>query len=100
MKANGYDRYGEICKTRIHTLTSAYRNYVDQRRNCTGTAPSKKPLCFDLLDQILSHKPTTFPTHLKSSSGRDVTEFSDCPYGNTDVGFMYHRLGNCNMQCQ
>ena len=56
MKACGYeDRDGEMCKTRIHTLTS----YLDSKRNTTGTAPPKTPPCFDQLDAILSDKPTT-----------------------------------------
>ena len=60
---------GEMYKTRIHTLTSAYRTYLDSKRNTTGTAPSKKPPCFDELDAILSDKPTTMPHFLTSSSG-------------------------------
>ena len=60
MKACGYeDRDGEMCKTRIHTLTSAYRTNLYSKRNTTGTVPSKKPPCFDELDAILSGKPTT-----------------------------------------
>ena len=49
MKACGYeDRDGEMgwgdgeMGTRIHTLTSAYRTYLDSKRNTTGPAPSKK----------------------------------------------------------
>ena len=62
----GYeDRDGEMCKTRIHTLTYPdpvkYRTYLDSKRNTTGTAPSKTPFCFDELDTILSDKPTTMP---------------------------------------
>ena len=68
--ACGYeDRDGEMCKTRIHTLTSAYRTYLDSKRNTTGEAPSQKPPCFDELDTILSDKPTTIPHFLASSSG-------------------------------
>ena len=66
----GYkDRDGEMCKTRIHTLTSAYRTYLDHKRNSTGTSPSKKPPCFNELDAILSDKPRTMPHFLASSSG-------------------------------
>ena len=62
MKVCGYEDWdGEMCKTRIHTLTSAYRTYLDSKRNTTGTAPSKKPPYFDELDVILSDKPKTMP---------------------------------------
>ena len=54
LKASGYiDRDNESCKTRIHTLVSAYRHYKDTKRNSTGTAPPKKPPCFAELDIIL-----------------------------------------------
>ena len=70
MNACGYeDRDGEMCKTRLHTLTSAYKTYLDSKRNITGAAPSKKPPCFDELDTILSDKPTSIPHFLASSSG-------------------------------
>ncbi|XP_065643562.1 uncharacterized protein LOC136075146 [Hydra vulgaris] len=73
LQASGYeDRDKEMCKTRIHTLTSAYRNYIDNKRNTSGTGPSKKPSCFDEIDKVLSDKPTTLPTFLKSSSGMNV----------------------------
>ncbi|XP_047141536.1 zinc finger and SCAN domain-containing protein 29 [Hydra vulgaris] len=73
LQASGYeDRDEEMCKTRIHTLTSAYRNYLDNKRNTSGTGPSKKPSCFDEIDKVLSDKPTTLPTFLKSSSGTNV----------------------------
>ena len=46
MNACGYeDRHGEMCETRLHTLTSAYKTYLDSKRNTTGEAPSKKPPC-------------------------------------------------------
>ena len=70
MKACGYeDRDGKMCKTRIHTLTSAYITYLDSKRTTIGAAPSKKPPCFDELDAILSDKPTTMSHFLTSSSG-------------------------------
>ena len=59
----------EMCKTRVHTLTYEYRTYLDSKENITGTAPSKKPPCFDELDAILSDKPTTMLHFLASSSG-------------------------------
>src|SRR6056300_1748436 len=53
VKAAGYeDRDGESCKTRIHTLVSAYRLYKDQT-NKTGNAADKKPPYFNELDNIL-----------------------------------------------
>ena len=70
MNASGYeDRDGDMCKARIHTLISAYRTYLDSKRNTIGIAPSKKPPCFDELDAILSDKPTAMPHSLASSSG-------------------------------
>ena len=72
MKACGYkDRDGRMCQTRIHTLTFAYRRYLDSKRNTTRTAHFKKSPCFDKLDAILSDKLTTthFFKFLASSSG-------------------------------
>ena len=70
VKACGYEYLdGEMCKTRIHTLTSAYRTYLDSKRNTIGIAPSKKHHCFDELDAILSDEPTSMPHFLASSSG-------------------------------
>ena len=44
IKACGYeDQDGEMCKTQIHTLTSAYRTYLASKQNTSGTAPSEKP---------------------------------------------------------
>ena len=69
INATGYqDRDYESCKIRIHTLVNAYRHYKDAKRNHTGTAPPKKPPCFEELDVILGEKPTTLPTHLISST--------------------------------
>ena len=42
---------------------------MESKQNTTGTAPSKKPPCFDELDAIMSGKPTTMPHFLSSSSG-------------------------------
>ena len=68
MKACGYeDRDGKMCKTRIHTLISAYKTYLDSKRNTT--APYKKPPCFNELVAILSDKPSTIPHFLASSFG-------------------------------
>ena len=71
----GYmDRDSESCKTRIHTLVTAYRNYKDVKRKSTGTAPARKPPCFDQLEIVLSEKPTTKPKYIcSSSSGKFLT---------------------------
>ena len=69
MNTCGYEDWdGEICKARIHNLTSAYRTYLDSKRNTTGTALSKKLPCFNELDTILSGKPAIMPHFLASSS--------------------------------
>ena len=48
MKACGYEDWdGKMCNTQTHTLTSAYRTYLDSKRNTTRTAP---PPYFDELD--------------------------------------------------
>ena len=87
MKACGYeDRHGEMFKTWIHTLTSACRTYLDSKRNTTGTAPSKKPPCFDELDAILSDKPTTMP-HILASSSEVIDEGSEEPDSFVDENF-------------
>ena len=79
MKACGYeDRDGKMCKTRVHTLTSAYTTYLDSKRNTTGTVPYKKPPCFDELDAILSDKPTVMP-HFSANFSRVTGEGSKEP---------------------
>ena len=70
MNTSGYeDRDGEMCKTQIRILTSAYRIHLNSKQNTTQAAPSKKPPCFDELHIILSDKPTTVPHFLASFSG-------------------------------
>ena len=59
----------ESCKVRIHTLLTAYRNFNDTKRTSIGTAPQKKPPCYEEIDAVLGDKPTTIPSHLISSSG-------------------------------
>ena len=56
-----------MCKTRINTRT--HRAYLDNKRNTTGTAPSRKPPSFDELDATLSDKPTAMSHFLASFSG-------------------------------
>ncbi|XP_065656996.1 uncharacterized protein LOC100204154 isoform X1 [Hydra vulgaris] len=61
LKACGYeDRDEEMCKTRIHTLTSAYRSYLN-KRNTSGTARFKKPPCFEEMNKVLKDKSTRLP---------------------------------------
>ena len=60
LMACGYeDRDGEACKTRLHTLVTAYRQYKDELNKTRDATPSKKPPFFDELDKILSDKPST-----------------------------------------
>ena len=60
--ACGYeDRDGEACKTRLHTLVTAYRQYKDELNKMGDATPSKKPSFFDELDKILSDEPSTQP---------------------------------------
>ena len=56
LKACEYvDRDGDLCKTRIHVLTNAYRANIDNKRN----SANEKPPCFDKLDKVLSDKSIT-----------------------------------------
>ena len=56
--ACGYEeRDGEACKTRLHTLVTAYRQYKDELKKTGNATPSKKPPFFDELDKILFDKP-------------------------------------------
>lgn len=74
VKASGYeDRESESCKTRIHTLVSAYRTYKDQTSK-TGTATAKKPPFFSELDDILSDKPATRPLMVLNSANVEQKE--------------------------
>ena len=53
LMACGYeDRDGEDCKTRLHTLITAYRQYKDELKNTGNATPSKKTPFFDELDKI------------------------------------------------
>ena len=60
--ACGYeDREGEACKTRLHTLITAYGQSKDELKKMGNATPSKKPPFFDELDKILSDSPSTQP---------------------------------------
>ena len=62
LRASGYeDRDDGSCKTRIHTLISAYRSYKDECAKTGNATPKKKPAFFDEVDELLSDKPCTKP---------------------------------------
>ena len=61
------DRDDNVCKTRIHLLTNAYRKNLCKKKNFTGT--KKKQPCFGDIHKFLTDEPTTFLKHLPSSSG-------------------------------
>ena len=69
LRAAGYeDRDEDACKTRIHTLISAYRSYKDECRKTGNATPKKKPAFFDEVDEYLSGKPCTKPKSIVNSS--------------------------------
>ena len=82
LRAAGYeDRDEDACKTRFHTLISAYRSY---KVECwkMGNATPKKPAFFDEVDEYLSGKPCTRPKSVVNSPQiviEDGTE--DCAEG-------------------
>lgn len=54
LRAAGYeDRDEDACKTRIHTLVSAYRSYKDECRKKGNGTPKKKPAFFDEVRKAL-----------------------------------------------
>ena len=62
LRAAGYeDRDDGSCKTRIHTLISAYRSYKDECAKTGNATTKKKPAFFDEVDELLSDKPCTKP---------------------------------------
>ena len=69
LRAAGYeDRDEDACKTRIHTLISAYRSYKDECRKTGNATPKKEPAFFDEVDEYLSGKPCTKPKSIVNSS--------------------------------
>ena len=69
LRAAGYeDRDEDACKTRIHTLVSAYRSYKDECRKTGNGTPKRKPAFFDEVDEFLSEKPCTKPKVVVNSS--------------------------------
>ena len=62
LRAAAYeDRDDGSCKSRIHTLISAYRNYKDECAKTGNATPKKKPAFFDEVDELLSDKHCTKP---------------------------------------
>ena len=77
LMASGYeDRDGEACKTRLHTLVTAYRQYKDELKKTGNATPSKKPPFFNELEKILSGKPSTQPKVVINST--TVVPASSC----------------------
>ena len=82
LMACGYeDRDEEACKTCLHTLVTAYRQYKDELKKTRNAPPSKKPPFLDELDKILSDTPSTQPkvvinltTIVTASSRKDESE--------------------------
>ena len=69
LRAAGYeDRDEDACKTRIHTLVSAYRSYKDECGKTGNGTPRKKPAFFNEVDEFLSGKPCTKPKSVVNSS--------------------------------
>ena len=69
LRAASYEgRDEDACKTRIHTLISAYRSYKDKCRKTGNATPKKKPAFFDEVDEYLSGKPYTKPKSIVNSS--------------------------------
>ena len=69
LRAAGYeDRDEDACKTRIHTLISAYRSYKDECRKTGNGTPKKKPAFFNEVDEFLSEKPCKKPKNVVNSS--------------------------------
>ena len=69
LRAAGYeDRDEDACKTRIHTLISAYGSYKDECRKTGNATPKKKLAFFDEVDEYLSGKPCTKPKSIVNSS--------------------------------
>ena len=69
LRASGYeDRDDGSCKTRIHTLISAYRSYKDECSKTGNATPKKKPAFFDEVDELLSDEPCTKPKVIMKST--------------------------------
>ena len=65
--AAGYEDDGS-CKTRIHTLISAYRSHKDECAKTGNITPKKKPALFDEVDELLSDKACIIPKVILESA--------------------------------
>ena len=88
LRAAGYkDRDEDSCKTRIHTLVSAYRGYKDECGKMGNGTPKKKPPFFDEVNEFLSGKHCTKPKVVINSSQiviEDGTEGSEESKGSVE----------------
>ena len=72
LRASAYNRGDESCRVRIHTLLASYMNFNHTKSKSTGTAPQKKPPCYEEIDAVVGDKPTTILSHLISSNGTAI----------------------------
>ena len=61
-------------------IDHSHKNFNDTKGSSTGTAPWKKPPCYEEVDAVLGDEPTTISLHLISSSGTG----SDWSVGSND----------------
>lgn len=85
LMACGYeDREGDACKTRLHTLVTAYRQSKDELKNLTPhqakTLHSSKEL-----DKILSDNPSTQPNVVINSAKIVAASSCEAEGGNIDI---------------
>ena len=67
------------CKTRIHTLISAYRSFKDECAKTGNATPKKKPAFFHEVDELLSDKPCTkSKVIIKSATSATITLVVRC----------------------
>ena len=67
------------CKTRIHTLKSAYRSFKDECAKTGNATPKKKTAFFHEVDEILSDKPCTkSKIIIKSATTATITLVVQC----------------------
>ena len=86
LMACGYeDREGEACKTRLHTLVTAYRQSKDELKKTGNATPSKKPPFFDELDKILSDNPSTQPKVVINSAKIVAASSCEDEGGNIEI---------------
>ena len=67
------------CKTRIHTLISAYRSFKDECAKTGNATPKNKAAFFHEVDEILSDKPCTkSKIIIKSATSATITLVVRC----------------------